>query len=169
MKHLNDREIYERTLHIPYPYTEADADKFTAVASDAAAHHGHPVNFAIRDEAERLIGGCGFTGLVPGHRAEFGYWLAKPYWGRGIMTDVVRAACEYAEAEWQLVRIMAHVFHFNTASARVLEKRLRAGRTVAEALPQGRRVHRRAAVRARLAAHVKCAAKLGMSRRGRCP
>ncbi len=26
IEHLNDREIYERTLRIPFPYTEADAD-----------------------------------------------------------------------------------------------------------------------------------------------
>ena len=38
------------------------------------------------------------------------------------MTDVVRSACDFALAEWKLVRIMAHVFEFNKASARVLEK-----------------------------------------------
>ncbi len=38
------------------------------------------------------------------------------------MTQVVRAACELAISQWQLVRITAHVFSFNPASARVLEK-----------------------------------------------
>jgi RimJ/RimL family protein N-acetyltransferase len=35
-----------------------------------------------------LISGLGFDALTIGksHRAEIGYWLAKPYWGRGIMT-----------------------------------------------------------------------------------
>src|SRR5690606_12348842 len=57
-----------------------------------------------------------------GHKAEIGYWLAKPWWGRGIMTAVVGKACEYAFSRWQLVRITAHVFESNIASARVLEK-----------------------------------------------
>ena len=84
--------------------------------------HGHPVNFAIRDETNALIGGCGFSELVSEHSAAIGYWLAKPYWGRGIMTDVVRPAVEFAFAQWKLVRIFASVFDSNTASARVLEK-----------------------------------------------
>jgi RimJ/RimL family protein N-acetyltransferase len=86
------------------------------------AAHGHPVHFAIRDVAGGLIGGCGFDELVCEHRAEIGYWLAKPFWGQGIMTDVVRAACRFAQEKWKLVRITAHVFDFNTASCRVLEK-----------------------------------------------
>ena len=53
---------------------------------------------------------------------EIGYWLAKPFWGRGIMTAVVRTLCDYAFAEFGLVKISAHVFANNPASARVLEK-----------------------------------------------
>jgi ribosomal-protein-alanine N-acetyltransferase len=56
------------------------------------------------------------------HRAEIGYWLAKPYWGRGIMTAVVRSACEFVFAEFGLVKILAHVRADNAASAKVLEK-----------------------------------------------
>jgi [ribosomal protein S5]-alanine N-acetyltransferase len=55
-------------------------------------------------------------------RPDVGYWLAKPYWGRGIMTAVVRKACEFAFAEFGLVMIVAHVFSENEASAKVLEK-----------------------------------------------
>lgn len=119
---LNDRDIYNNTLRIPHPYSDEDAEKFIGIAADATAKHGHPVHFAIRDESEQLIGGCGFDDLSYGHRAEIGYWLAKPYWGRGIVTDVVRSVCAFALVEWKLVRITAHVFVLNTASARVLEK-----------------------------------------------
>lgn len=122
VEYLNDRDIYEATLRIPYPYAEADADRFLQLDADATAKHGHLVHFAIRDVSDALIGGCGFEGLAYGHRAEIGYWLAKPFWGQGIMTTVVRALCAYAFSEWNLVRITAHVFTFNKRSARVLEK-----------------------------------------------
>jgi [ribosomal protein S5]-alanine N-acetyltransferase len=56
------------------------------------------------------------------HRAEIGYWIAKPYWNRGIMTAVVRRACQCAFEEFGLIKIIAHVFDANPASARVLEK-----------------------------------------------
>jgi RimJ/RimL family protein N-acetyltransferase len=56
------------------------------------------------------------------HRAEVGYWLAKPFWGRGIVTAVVQRVCRHAFVEFGLVKIIAHVVTHNSASARVLEK-----------------------------------------------
>ncbi len=82
---------------------------------------GEPRHFAIR-EGDSLIGSVGFDGLQEGHTAEIGYWLGRAWWSRGIMTAVVGKACEHAIARWQLVRITAHVFESNIASARVLEK-----------------------------------------------
>src|SRR5437773_1773329 len=124
LAHLNDRDIYERTLRIPFPYTEAAADQWLALVPEITVQQGRPVQFAIRDADEALIGGCGFHDFRVGesHRAEVGYWLARPFWGRGIMTAVVRTLCAYARTELGLVKITAHVFAFNPASARVLEK-----------------------------------------------
>ena len=122
VKHLNDRDIYENTLRIPFPYSDDDANWFIEHAGETAAQHGHPLHFAIRQQQGELIGGCGFNSVAYEHRAEIGYWLAKPFWGRGIMTDVVRTLCEHAISQWKLIRITAHVFEFNVASARVLQK-----------------------------------------------
>ena len=122
VEYLSDKDIYDRTLRIPYPYTEADFDIWLGVTAEATEQHGEPIHFAVRSLDGSLIGGCGFEGLTKGHRAEIGYWLAKPYWDQGIMTAVVGKACEYAFAQWKLVRITAHVFYVNVTSARVLEK-----------------------------------------------
>ena len=54
--------------------------------------------------------------------AEIGYWLAEPFWGRGIATDAVRAIVDYAFASFGLIGVEAHVFEWNLASCRVLEK-----------------------------------------------
>jgi ribosomal-protein-alanine N-acetyltransferase len=124
IQHLNDRDIYNRTLRIPFPYTEADADEWLALVAKITQQQGRPVHFAIRSGHDALIGGCGFDGFQVGksHRAEIGYWLAKPFWGLGIMTAVVRRVCQHAFEEFGLVKITAHVFSHNPASARVLEK-----------------------------------------------
>ena len=95
VNHLNDKDIFNNTLCIPYPYSDEDAAQFMAIVTEATAEHGHPVHFAVRGDDDLLIGGCGFDGLNYEHRAEIGYWLGKPYWGRGIMTDVVRSACSW--------------------------------------------------------------------------
>jgi RimJ/RimL family protein N-acetyltransferase len=122
VRHLREREIYEQTLRIPY--TEADADVWFEIVAATTARQRRPVQFAIRAAADELIGSCGFDGFEMGkaHLAEIGYWLAKPYWGRGIMTAVIGAACQHAFAEFGLVKVTAHVFATNPASARVLEK-----------------------------------------------
>ena len=122
--HLNERAIYDRTLRIPYPYTEASADEWLKIAAQTTRQQGRPVCWAVRQADEFLIGGVGFEGFQAGksHRAEIGYWLAKPYWGRGIMTAVVRAVCAHGFQELDLRKITAHVFAGNDASARVLTK-----------------------------------------------
>ena len=53
---------------------------------------------------------------------ELGYWLAEPYWGKGIATEAVRAMTEWGFAHLDINRIFAYVFGWNPASARVLEK-----------------------------------------------
>jgi [ribosomal protein S5]-alanine N-acetyltransferase len=122
--HLQEKQIYDQTLNIPHPYTEESADWWIDFVAEETRRQGRSVNWAIRDGHGYLVGGIGFHGLEVGktHRGELGYWLAKPYWGRGIMTSAVRSVSEYSFSDLGLVRVTAHVFDFNVASARVLEK-----------------------------------------------
>jgi RimJ/RimL family protein N-acetyltransferase len=124
IEHLNDRDIHDRMLRIPFPYTDADADEWLALVARITEQQSRPVLWAIRTADDALIGGCGFDGLQVGnsHQAEVAYWLAKPCWGRGIMTAVIQRVCRHAFQEFGLVKITAHVFSHNLASARVLEK-----------------------------------------------
>jgi ribosomal-protein-alanine N-acetyltransferase len=124
LEHLNSKDIYNATLNIPHPYTAADADWWLHKRIEHVKRIGQEVSFAIRNDETKLIGVVSADDLEPHttHRAEIGYWLARAYWGQGIMTDAVRAYVTYAFAELQLVRLTAHVFEFNIGSARVLEK-----------------------------------------------
>jgi [ribosomal protein S5]-alanine N-acetyltransferase len=124
LDYLNEREIYERTLAIPFPYRDNDFDFWQHLVAKNTQANGRAVQFAIRNDTGALIGGIGFDGLVIGrsHQAELGYWLAKPFWGKGLMTSAVAALCEFAFSEFQLTRITAHIFAFNQASERVLLK-----------------------------------------------
>lgn len=103
----------------PYPYTLADAEKFIEFSLSQ-----NPIcNFAIEVNGEAV----GVIGIVLNsdiHRisAEIGYWLGESFWGKGIMTEAVRAFVEYAFQTYKIHRIFAGVFSFNEASAKVLEK-----------------------------------------------
>lgn len=122
--HLQDREIYERTLRIPFPYGEHHAREWIQIVDEETRRLGQSVNWAIRNPDGLLIGGIGLHDYEPGktHKTEIGYWLAKPFWNQGIMTRVVSRISRYALEELSLVRLTAHVFAGNTGSFRVLEK-----------------------------------------------
>jgi len=57
-----------------------------------------------------------------GHRVELGYILGRAYWGRGYMTEVVRAVADWALGQPEVHRVWAVCDVDNPASARVLEK-----------------------------------------------
>lgn len=53
---------------------------------------------------------------------EVGYWLGRAYWGRGLVTEALRAVTAAAWDEPDVARVYAMVFAWNRASMRVLEK-----------------------------------------------
>jgi len=55
-------------------------------------------------------------------KLEFGYALARPHWGRGIMTDVLTSVADWALSQPSIWRIGAYVDLENTGSIRVMEK-----------------------------------------------
>jgi ribosomal-protein-alanine N-acetyltransferase len=120
VRFANNRNIWRNLAHVfPHPYTDADADWWFSFL----AQMPEPTSWAI--EVDGLaVGAIGVT-LNEGiylKSAHFGYWLGEPYWGRGIMTEAVKAVSSYAMHRFGLIRLEAPVFEWNPASMRVLEK-----------------------------------------------
>jgi RimJ/RimL family protein N-acetyltransferase len=76
----------------------------------------------------RYIGRCGLypnrgedDAIIP-NEAVLAYYLARPYWGRGLATEAGHAFVEYGFATLGLARIVAGVNVTNIASNRVLAK-----------------------------------------------
>lgn len=55
-------------------------------------------------------------------RAELGYWLAPPLWGRGIMTEAATAATRWGFETLGLHKITIGCVDGNRASQRIIEK-----------------------------------------------
>jgi RimJ/RimL family protein N-acetyltransferase len=124
VKYLNDEEIYNNTLTIPLPYTKEDGEFFVNLCKKKRRKYGKDINWTIRNKNKELIGSCGFQ-MKYGRNSkkdEIGYWLARPYWNKGIITKVVNKLCEIGFKKFGLTRIEATVFIHNDASCRVLEK-----------------------------------------------
>lgn len=105
----------------PYPYTLRDAERFIT----ATLQNGEERDCMRAITVDGVVvGGIGIIGKTGIHRrgAAIGYWLAAPYWGKGIMTRAVAEMCGHAFDTYDIVRIDAEVFAYNTGSRRVLEK-----------------------------------------------
>ncbi len=97
VRYLNDDELYRNTLTVPTPSTSQDADQWLDKVAEKRALYKMPVNWALRDRHEGVIGGLGMvmkTGLE-GHLDELGDWLAAPYRGQGILTTVLRQFADW--------------------------------------------------------------------------
>jgi len=111
--------------------------------------------------AGRAMGIIGSRPLgVPG-RADVGYWLGYPYWGRGIMTETLSALLRFGFETLDYAKVEAEVFVGNARGHRLAEsvgmtregvvrrRRLKRGEWVDEAiygmlpeeLPEGRGRH----------------------------
>ncbi len=119
-KYANNRNIAMWLRdRFPHPYTLCDAKAFLSVVFEQDPR----IAFAVATNVE-AIGGIGLEFGADVHRftAELGYWLAEPFWGRGIMSEAVRRFTAWAFENLEVYRISAAVFADNAASVRVLEK-----------------------------------------------
>jgi len=119
-RHADNRKIWLNLRDaFPHPYAVGDARNFikslrgrvpeTVFAIEVGGEAAGTVGFVLRHDVERVS-------------AEIGYWLAEPFWGRGIATEALGAITRHAIATHKLTRVYAVPFAWNTASCRVLEK-----------------------------------------------
>ncbi|MDD8017055.1 MAG: GNAT family N-acetyltransferase [Bacteroidota bacterium] len=119
-KHADNRKIWLNVRdHFPSPYTLADAQRWIFHASSALVDSV----FAIVVNGN-AVGNIGLIKKEDVYRVsmEIGYWLGEEFWGHGIVTEAVGAVSQYAFSHFDINRLYADVFEWNTASMRVLEK-----------------------------------------------
>lgn len=78
--------------------------------------------FPTTSSTTSLIGVVGLEIDSPHERAELGYWIGKPWWGRGYCTEASAAVIEFGFECLGLNRIFAYHMVHNEASGRVMEK-----------------------------------------------
>ena len=118
---MQEKELPWNLGRAPWPYTLADAENWLALARqqwDA----GSEFPFAIlRDDT--LIGCCGLVRVDTEQNIwEIGYWLGKPYWGNGYITEASHGLLDWAEREHGITRFVSGHIIDNPASGAVLVK-----------------------------------------------
>lgn len=103
----------------PNPYTPEKGKTFIENAVQDS-----PVRIFAIDIDGKAVGGIGIHPQSDIHRknAELGYWLAEPFWGKGIISDAIKQIVDHAFNNFDIDRIFARPFGTNIASHKVLEK-----------------------------------------------
>lgn len=115
----NDPDIARMTLRMPHPYSSEDAESF--ILAVAGQDPSRAATFLIEHEDHGPVGVIGlFEDKDPA--PEVGYWIGRPFWGRGYATEALEAALVWASKRWRRRALVAGHFADNAASGRVLEK-----------------------------------------------
>ncbi len=116
------REIAATTALIPHPYTEEHARSFISHMQGGWDRGDGFVYALTRTIDGELVGSMGLKVEQAHQRAEVGYTVAVPCWGRGYATQALEAVLALAFGELAMRRVYAYYFVENPASGRVLEK-----------------------------------------------
>lgn len=115
---ISDPAIVRNLARAPWPYTRADAEAFVGLPAEPFL----PCFLMTLPNAEpaQIVGGAGL-GRDEDGQVQLGYWVARPFWGRGFATEAARALVGLAAALGHH-RLVGWHFLDNPASGRVLAK-----------------------------------------------
>lgn len=117
-----DSAIADTTLNVPHPYEDGMAEAW--IASHASAWDDRSLAaFAVaRIDDGQLLGAISLK-MQPGEDvAELGYWIGRPFWGKGYATEAAGLLIGFGFTSLDLARIAARHFARNPASGRVMQK-----------------------------------------------
>lgn len=107
-------ENFERTTARSF---EGVSDARTFLESLLSAPNSMALHIIARGDVVGLV-----KAAVDGHRAQVGYIIHKPHWGRGLATAAVREMLSRLEMRPAIQRVWATCALDNFGSIRVLEK-----------------------------------------------
>lgn len=118
-----DPEVALNTARIPHPYEPRHAEDFILSArTENANGNGLCLALTQKRQPNEAIGVLGLHGAAPRGAAMLGFWLGRPFWGQGLMSEAVAAFIDLVFGMTSLERIVSSVPLANKASLRLHEK-----------------------------------------------
>jgi ribosomal-protein-alanine N-acetyltransferase len=119
LAYRDDPEFSRYLPHISQPFTRQDAEAHVAV-NIAEPWDTSPVFAIVLDGT--TIGTVNFDVDPANGIAMLGYGIGRPYWGKGLGLEAVRAAVAWAFQAYDLAKIWATIDARNARSQRLLQK-----------------------------------------------
>jgi ribosomal-protein-alanine N-acetyltransferase len=124
VENLNDMEIYNGTLRVPFPYTKENARSYVEGCHEQKKEFGKPMKWQVRTNTGLLAGSITLHNYhgKGSHKDEIGYWIGKAHRNKGLMTDTIKTFSNLAFQYYGIIRLEATIFDYNIASQKVVEK-----------------------------------------------
>ncbi len=121
-KYASDPGVAKNTAVIPYPYPSGLAVSWIKEVNKNMLTSNNYVVAIVERESGDLVGVVSLAYLDYGKGGELGYWIGRPYWGRGYAPEAVKKMIIVAFNCLSLRRVWANALPENEASIRVMEK-----------------------------------------------
>ena len=116
---IADQAIACNLASVPWPYSMRDAEAYLASPRDPILPS--LLIFERGSGAPQLAGACGLGRRASGS-VEIGYWIGRPFWGRGYATEAAARLVDFAFQSLEASHVWAGCYHDNPASGHVLHK-----------------------------------------------
>lgn len=114
----NDRRIADMLGRMPHPYGAREAQDFLRGPDERT---GAGCTYAVALAGNGAFIGCAGLDATP-RGLELGYWIGRPYWGRGYATEAAHALVDLAFRVTPIDRLHASCRVINAASRGVIHK-----------------------------------------------
>jgi RimJ/RimL family protein N-acetyltransferase len=115
---ISERDVAQFTSNIPHPYPRGAAAIWLAQLLDSVE-----IVWAIERREDEAVIGCIDLRLIREHRTAVpGFWIGKPFWGKGYASEALGAVLAYAFDVRRVARVDVRAMPENAASIRVQEK-----------------------------------------------
>lgn len=124
-RHFNNWNIIQNLATVvPWPYPDDGAATHIAreLGKIDAGEEIYHWMLVLRDSDGEAIGNINFRPVARGAKGNRGFWLAEPYWGKGLMTEAVEAVNDFAFLTLGLDSFLVCNVFTNTGSRRVKQK-----------------------------------------------
>jgi ribosomal-protein-alanine N-acetyltransferase len=124
VRYAGDYDIASMTASIPHPYPPPAAEIWVLIRNIAIqqSKNAHLIIDLRTSDGFEMCGMAGIFQRSPTSAWEIGYWIAKPFWRRGLATEAGQALIDFARDTLGTNRLTAGHYDDNPASGRVLEK-----------------------------------------------
>jgi RimJ/RimL family protein N-acetyltransferase len=118
-EYCKDRQISKWISTMPYPYKKKDAVSFV---KDSVKKWKNKTDYIYEIEYEGKLAGTIGLHVKGDDKAELGYWIGKPHWGKGLIPEAAKLLMKEAFKRLNLNKIYARYLEGNEKSERVMQK-----------------------------------------------